>query len=322
MQTLVEAKNLRKIYRIRKGIWKICDEIHAVDCVNLHIKKGETFGLVGESGCGKSTLAKLLLRLEEPDEGTIIFDGIDITSLTDLELKPFRKKIQIIFQDPYDSLNPRKTIFQILEEPLKIHGLFNDKKLRKEKIKEVLEKVKLSLDTLDKYPHEFSGGQRQRIAIARAIILDPELIIADEPLSALDVSVQAQILNLFMELKEQMSLTYFFISHDIGIVEYVADRIAVMYAGRIVEVGLTKEIIDCPLHPYTQELLASVLKIGLKKRMCFSSFKEEMLNYKRSRQGCVFFNRCPQRIARCEYETPSLEEIAKEHFVACFRVFT
>lgn len=321
MQTLIEAKNLRKVYRIRKGIWEIYDEIYAVDKVNLDIKKGETLGLVGESGCGKSTLAKLLLRLEEPDEGTIIFDGMDITSLADSELRPLRKKIQLIFQDPYDSLNPRKKIHDILEEPLKIHRVFNDKRLRKEKIKEVLEKVKLLPDTLDKYPHEFSGGQRQRIAIARAIILDPELIIADEPLSALDVSIQAQILNLFIELKEEMNLTYLFISHDIGIIEYIANRIAVMYSGKIVEVGPSKEVIDYPLHPYTKGLLASALKFNFKKRFHSLLLKDELLNYKPVRRGCVFIHRCPEKTEWCKDEEPSLKEITKGHLVACFRVF-
>lgn len=323
MQTLIEAKNLRKIYRIRKGLWKIHEEIRAVDGVDLDIKKGETLGLVGESGCGKSTLAKLLLRLEEPDEGTIIFDGMDITSLPYSKMKPLRKRIQIIFQDPYDSLNPRKKISEILEEPLKVHGIFNNKRLRKEKIEEVLRKVNLSLDMLDKYPHEFSGGQRQRIAIARAIILNPELIIADEPLSALDVSVQAQILNLFIELKEKMQLTYLFISHDIGIIEYIANRIAVMYLGKIVELGPTEEIIKSPIHPYTKGLLASVLKFGFKKQTSVRFLEEEPLrNLKQVNRGCVFLHRCPERTPRCEDEGPPLKETSKGHFVACLRAFT
>jgi ABC-type oligopeptide transport system ATPase subunit len=256
---IIEGINLKKTYVLKKGLFGKKVYINALDGVSLSIFKGETFGLVGESGCGKSSLGKVLLRLEDPTEGKILFENQDITNLSSKDMKLLRRKMQIVFQDPYASLNPRKSVFDILGEPFVVHYQL-PKKERLEKVKFLLEIVGLPLDSVYKYPHQFSGGQRQRIAIARAIALEPSFIVADEPLSALDVSVQTQIIELFLRLQENLGLTYLFISHDINVVAYIAQRIGVMYRGKLVEEGLTGEILKRPLHPYTKLLLKSFPK--------------------------------------------------------------
>jgi len=312
---IIEAINLKKTYTLKKGLFGKKVQIKALDGVTLFILKGETFGLVGESGCGKSTLGKVLLRLEEPTEGKIFFENKDITNLPLKDMKTLRRKMQIVFQDPYASLNPRKTILDILGEPFIVHYQLPKKEIL-EKVKFLLEMVGLPLDSIYKYPHEFSGGQRQRIAIARAIALEPSFVVADEPLSALDVSVQAQIIELFLRLQENFGLTYLFISHDINVVAYMAQRLGVMYRGKLVEVGPTKEILKSPLHPYTKLLLESA---NLQKEgrgfPRFRSFSDEENG---EIQGCAFFSRCEKAKLICKENTPELKDVDKERKVACF----
>jgi len=317
---LVETRGLKKVYPLKKGLWGRPVEIMALRGVDLRLERGETFGLVGESGCGKSPFFLLLLRLEDPSEGRILFDGADITHLEGEGLKAFRRRAQIIFQDPYNSLNPRKRVVDILSEPFEIHSLLPHRKDRVRVVKELLEKVGLPADALHRYPHEFSGGQRQRIVIARAIALRPEFIVADEPLSALDVSVQAQILKLFLELQEDLGLTYLFISHDISVVSYVADRIGVMYLGSIVEVGSKQEVLSRPLHPYTQGLLDAVPTLQGKRRIK-PPFPGDPHGGQLQDHGCPFFPRCPRAQRRCKEEVPPLREVAPGHWVACFLHF-
>lgn len=314
MKRLIETRGLKKVYPLKKGLWGRPLEIWALRGVDLALTKGETFGLVGESGCGKSTLGRLLVRLEDPTDGRISFDGLDLTQLKGEELKAFRRRAQIIFQDPYNSLNPRKKVAEILSEPFEIHSLLRGKGERLEAIKDLLAKVGLSPDSLDRYPHEFSGGQRQRIVIARAIALRPEFVVADEPLSALDVSVQAQILKLFLQLQEELGLTYLFISHDISVVSYLADRIGVMYLGGIVEVGPKDEVLSHPLHPYTQGLLKAVPT--LERRKIEPPFPGDP-HGEIPDHGCAFSPRCPRAQRRCKHEAPSLREVAPSHWVSC-----
>lgn len=316
MRRLVEARGLKKVYPLKKGLWGRSAAIWALRGVDLALTKGETFGLVGESGCGKSTLGRLLVRLEEPSEGRVFFDGQDVMELKGEGLKAFRRRAQIIFQDPYNSLNPRKRVEEILSEPFEIHSLLPRRSERQEVVKELLYKVGLPLDSLGRYPHEFSGGQRQRIVIARAIALRPEFIVADEPLSALDVSVQAQILKLFLQLQEELALTYLFISHDISVVSYLADRVGVMYLGTMVEVGPKDEVFSHPLHPYTQGLLKAVPTLERKRRIR-PPFPGDPQGEFPEDHGCPFLPRCPKAQGRCKQEVPSLREVAPGHWVSC-----
>jgi len=317
---LLRTEALAKYYPWQRGIFRTTKgTVKAVDGVDLTIRRGETLGLVGESGCGKSTLGRLLLRLEEPTGGRIFFSGKEITRTKGKELRALRRNLQIVFQDPYSSLNPRKKVSSILEEPFIIHKTLPNRRARREAVSELLEVVGLSREHLERYPHEFSGGQRQRIGIARALALRPSFIVADEPVSSLDVSVQAQILNLFLELQEKFHLTYLFISHDLNVVKYVSQRIAVMYLGRIVEVAPKEELYSHPLHPYTQALLEAIPQMEPGKRIV-PSLSGDLPSPINPPPGCPFHPRCPRAERRCEEEFPPLREVFPEHQVACHLV--
>jgi oligopeptide transport system ATP-binding protein len=316
---LIVAQGLQKYYPLSRGPFaQAKGVIKAVDGVDLSIKERETLGLVGESGCGKSTLGRLLLRLEDATAGAISFEGQEISNLQGKQLRQLRKEAQIVFQDPYSSLNPRKRVRQIVEEPLIIHRVFASKEEREEEIRRLLKAVELEEDHLQRYPHEFSGGQRQRIGIARALALRPKFIVADEPVSALDVSIQAQILHLLQELQKQFHLTYLFISHDLGVVGYISQRVAVMYLGRIVELASRQEIYQHPLHPYTQLLLKAVPQPDPGQRGITSPPAGELSSLFAPLPGCPFSSRCHCASRRCRRERPLLTEISSGHSVACF----
>lgn len=315
---LLKITGLKKHFPIKKGfLQRTVGQIKAVDDVSFSIKKGETFGLVGESGCGKSTTGRTIMRLYEPTEGQIIFDGRDITALSEREMLPFRRDIQMVFQDPFSSLNPRKTVGAILKEPLSVHGLYKGVE-RQEFVEKLMDKVGLNPDYMNRYPHEFSGGQRQRIGIARALTLNPKLIIGDEPVSALDVSVQSQVLNLMKDLQDEFSLTYLFIAHDLGVVKHISDRIGVMYLGKMMEVANKKELYADPLHPYTQALLSAVPKShpSEKKRERII-LKGEIPNPSNPPTGCVFHTRCPKAMEECKVVDPEFREVRPDRYVAC-----
>ena len=318
MIPLLEVRALKKHFPLYKGVFsRVSGQVHAVDGVSFHIDRGETLGLVGESGCGKSTVGRTLLKLLEPTEGTILVRGEDITNLDAAQMLPYRRQMQMIYQDPYASLNPRMSAGEIVGEPLTIHRIA-DAKERRERVAQLFERVGLRPELTASYPHEFSGGQRQRIGIARALSLSPELIVSDEPVSALDVSIQAQIINLLMDLQDELKLSYLFVAHDLAVVEHISDRVAVMYLGRIVETTDKTNLFETPLHPYTEALLSAVPipKYGARdrKRVILTGDVPSPI---KPPPGCHFHTRCPYAFARCRHEVPALRQALPGHWVSC-----
>ncbi|MDO5301623.1 MAG: ATP-binding cassette domain-containing protein [Tissierellia bacterium] len=312
MEPLVRVENLKKYFKVGKGY------LQAVDGINLEIYPGETFGLVGESGCGKSTAGRTMLRLYEPTDGSIFFEGQDISKLSPAQMKQVRQEMQMIFQDPYASLDPRMTVQEIISEPLDIYNI-GDAKQRKEKVIQLLKVVGLSGEHAQRFPHEFSGGQRQRIGIARALAVDPKFIICDEPISALDVSIQAQVVNLLKELQTDLGLTLLFIAHDLSMVRYISDRVAVMYLGHIMEVAPSEELYENPLHPYTRALMSAipVADPEVQKKREIIELQGEVPSPIDPGPGCRFAERCPYADEGCFKERVELREITKDHQVAC-----
>ena len=314
---ILSVKDLKKYFPIQRGFFqRSTGWVKAVKNVSFTISIGKTLGLVGESGCGKTTVARLILKLLQPDDGSIIFNGQDITDLSDKEMKPLRKEIQIIFQDPYGSLNPRMTIGQSISEGLRIAGFRQTTEIR-ERLEHLLKIVGMSPRSIDRYPHEFSGGQRQRIGIARALSVDPSLVICDEPISALDVSIQAQIINLLKDLQDQLGLSYLFISHDLNVVGYLCNYVAVMYKGQIMEYAPADELFDNPRHPYTHLLLSAVPDPDKKDTTEVQFAGDELQKMVDPSEGCNFQDRCPLQETECQHGTMDLEMISIEHFVRC-----
>ena len=309
--TILEVKHLKKYFNTPKGT------LHAVDDVSFTLERGKTLGIVGESGCGKSTTGRAILRLIEPTAGEVIFNGEDITKKNKEQMRLLRREMQLIFQDPYASLDPRKTVSEIIGEPLKLQKLIPDAKKRAERVHELMEVVGLADRLINTYPHELDGGRRQRIGIARALAMEPKLIICDEPVSTLDVSIQAQILNLMQDLQEQMGLTYIFITHDLSVVNHFANDIAVMYLGQLIEKAPSVTLFDNPVHPYTKALLSAIPVPSLRKKRQRVMLKGEISSPINPKPGCRFAVRCPYATDRCRTEEPKLVEIEKDHFVAC-----
>ncbi len=311
---LVEVDGLKKYFPVGGG--KL---LKAVDDVSFHIRKGETLGLVGESGCGKTTVGRTLMRIYEPDGGKVLYGGEDIFSLRGRESRELTRKMQIIFQDPYASLNPFFTVREIISEGMNIHGLYKGKEERKQRIAELLGMVGLSTDHLNRFPHEFSGGQRQRIGIARALAMDPEFIVCDEPISALDVSIQAQIVNMLIRFQEELDLTYLFIAHDLSMVCHISDRVAVMYTGKIVEYGNNEEVFMHPIHPYTKGLLSAVPvpNPDYEKSHLRIPMEGEVISPIGEVKGCRFASRCPHATDECRNETPVMKDYGGGHLAAC-----
>lgn len=318
-EVLLEVKNLKKYFKVDKGIIRRdIRYVKAVDDISFKIFKGETLGLVGESGCGKSTTGRTIIRLYDVTDGEVIFDGAEIGHMSESELKPFRKRIQMIFQDPYASLNTRMTVADIIGEPLDIHGLASGQD-RQQRIFDLLERVGLSKMHASRYPHEFSGGQRQRIGIARALAVNPDFIICDEPISALDVSIQAQVVNMLEDLQKEFGLTYLFIAHDLSMVKHISDRIGVMYLGKMAEIAESKALYEKPLHPYTQALLSAIPipdpeVTRAKQRIILEGDVPSPLN---PPSGCRFRTRCIYAMEKCAQIEPELKEVEPNHFVAC-----
>jgi oligopeptide transport system ATP-binding protein len=319
-EVLLEVENLVKHFPVGGGMFSSpTGAVRAIDGVSFTLRRGETLGLVGESGCGKTTTGRCILRLERPTSGRIVFEGVDLASLGEAEMRAVRRRVQVIFQDPYSSLNPRMTIGQILAEPLKVHGIVRDPAGRQARVQELLEQVGLHRQHARRYPHQLSGGQRQRVGIARALAMEPSLIICDEPVSALDVSIQAQIINLLEDLQQRLGLTYLFIAHDLSVVRHISDRVAVMYLGKIVEIADRAALYEEPLHPYTRALLSAVpipdpAVEASRERTVLRGEVPSPLN---PPPGCVFHPRCPIAVARCSAEVPALREIRRAHSGAC-----
>ncbi|MGM0834732.1 MAG: ABC transporter ATP-binding protein [Bacillota bacterium] len=316
-ELLLQVENLKKHFPINGGIFgKKVGEVKAVDGVSFYVKKGETLGIVGESGCGKSTTGRLLLRLLDPTEGKVTFENKDVTTLSKEELRKVRREMQMIFQDPFASLNPRHTVEKILEEPLIVHGI-GTKEERKRRVREMLEVVGLSSYHAKRYPHQFSGGQRQRIGIARSLMTNPKLIIADEPVSALDVSIQSQVLNLLEDLQKEYDLTYVFIAHDLGVVRHISDRVGVMYLGRLIELTDSEKLYEKPLHPYTQALLNAVPIPDPDFKREEIEISGEIPSPSNPPAGCAFHTRCRECMDICKTTRPEFKEIEPNHFVSC-----
>lgn len=316
MEKLVEIKNLKKYFWTGGGPFRKKEAVRALDNVSLYIKEREILGLVGESGCGKTTCGKLILRLIDPTEGSIYFEGNDITHLNQKEMKEFRRKMMIIYQDPFGSLDPRMAIGSTIAEPMVVHNIVS-KEEKENKIIELMEKVGLTQDQINRYPHEFSGGQRQRIGIARALATNPKFIVADEPVSALDVSIQAQIINLLKDLQKEFGLALLFIAHDLSVIKHISDRVGVMYLGKIVELAQKKELFDNPKHPYTEALLTSIPvpdpKFVKKSKILMGDVPSPI----NPPSGCRFHPRCSKCMPKCSKVEPELKEVTKGHFVSC-----
>jgi oligopeptide/dipeptide ABC transporter ATP-binding protein len=316
-ETLLRVEDLKKYFPIKKGVLsRTIGHVHAVDGVSFEIGHGETLGLVGESGCGKSTVGRTVLRLLEPTAGSIEIDGIDITTLGKTDMRPFRRQMQIIFQDPFSSLNPRKSAGDIVGELLDVHDI-GEPSEREDRVASLFERVGLRAGQMRQFPHQFSGGQRQRIGIARALALSPKLIIGDEPVSALDVSIQAQVINLLMDLQEEFELSYLFIAHDLAVVEHISHRIAVMYLGRIVEYTDKKTLFTSPAHPYTEALLSAVPVPDPTLKRKKTILQGDVPSPINPPSGCHFHTRCPYAEAQCRVDTPVLKELAPDHWVSC-----
>ena len=314
---LLNVEDMKIYYPVAGKKFGTTDYVKAVDGVSFQVERGEVFGIVGESGCGKSTLGRGICKLEQPTGGKVVLDGEDISSYNNSQMRPVRKKVQMVFQDPYASLNPRMSIFDIIAEPLIIHGLTKDKAELEAKVLDLLRKVGLDDYHANRYPHEFSGGQRQRIGIARALAVQPKLIIADEPVSALDVSIQAQVLNLMNQLKKEFNLTYIFVAHDLSVVEHISDRVGVMYLGNFVEVGSKESLYKAPTHPYTQALLSAVPvpdPTAKKDRVILEGNIPSPLN---PPTGCKFHTRCPKCMEICKKEAPVKTQLTDDHYVYC-----
>ncbi|WP_139891422.1 MULTISPECIES: ABC transporter ATP-binding protein [unclassified Bacillus (in: firmicutes)] len=317
MTELLKVEGLKKFFPINGGVLsRKIGEVKAVNDISFHVKKGETLGIVGESGCGKSTTGRLLMRLIDPTEGSIVFEDKEIMSMSKKQLRQVRRDIQMVFQDPYASLNPRHSVQQILEEPLIVHGIGN-KKERANRVAEMIDVVGLSSYHLKRYPHQFSGGQRQRIGIARALMTKPKLIIADEPVSALDVSIQAQVLNLLKDIQKEFGLTYIFIAHDLGVVRHISDRVGVMYLGRMVELSGSEELYEHPLHPYTQALLSSVPIPDPDIKRESIILTGDIPSASNPPSGCAFHTRCQHAMEVCKTINPVYQEIKGDHYAAC-----
>ena len=316
---ILEVKNLKKYFPVESKVRVEPKSVKAVDDVSFDVYRNETLSIVGESGCGKSTTGRCLIGLNKPTSGEVIYNGKNIVGISDKEQRVLCKDLQMIFQDPYSSLNPRMTIGSILEEPLIIHKICKTKEERMQRVLDMLEKVGMRRDHYYRYPHEFSGGQRQRIGVARALILEPKLVVCDEPVSALDVSIQSQVLNLLAEVKKEMNITYVFISHNMSVVRYISDRVGVMYLGHLVELAGTEELYNNPLHPYTQALLSTVPEPDPHVKREQIMLKGDIPSPLNPPSGCIFHNRCPYNEPICQDQMPPLVEIKPGHFVACYR---